>query len=241
MADQLRVDIWTLAVENEVGNLLIQASGHSLPADELSRCLGLHRQQDQQTALLSRMLVRTVLALRGNVAPARLQFHEAANGKPVTATPGGDLHFSLTHSQQRVSVAVSSAPIGLDMEFRDNRRDLQRLAKRFYSRQESDYLVHLAPADARIHFYNLWVLKEACTKALATTLPWGLERFFFQPDNNGYNMSPAPGIDPVHWQFSNLELAPAFSAALACRNGDCALSIRNRHLLPEQVKILWQR
>lgn len=83
----------------------------------------------------------------------------ADRGKPYFVT--GNLHFSISHTKNRVFCALSDKPVGLDAEEMDREMNL-RLAEKILS--ESEKRRWEASADKRAALLRLWVLKEAAVK-----------------------------------------------------------------------------
>ena len=95
---------------------------------------------------------------------------EAQNDLSICRTPGGkpyfashDLFFSISHAKDTVAVALSDTPVGIDIEFIDERRDILSLSRRFFAPDEHKALSETAgsPLD---DFFALWTKKEALAK-----------------------------------------------------------------------------
>ncbi len=85
----------------------------------------------------------------------------------LRAARGVPLHTSLTHSGAWVFVAVSrGGPVGVDVELMRPDRPLERLSRRFFPREEQDWLARSSAAEQVGRFYALWTAKEALFKAL---------------------------------------------------------------------------
>ena len=80
-------------------------------------------------------------------------------GKPCFVT--GNLHFSISHTKNRVFCALSDRPVGLDAEEKGRQIKL-RLAEKILSEPEKRRFE--AAADKRDALLRLWVLKEASVK-----------------------------------------------------------------------------
>ena len=74
------------------------------------------------------------------------------------------LHFNMSHSGDYVIFAFSYGPVGIDIEKKENIRDLQSIANRFFSKAESLYL-HNSQGTRKVDmFYKFWTHKEAWLK-----------------------------------------------------------------------------
>jgi phosphopantetheinyl transferase len=82
-------------------------------------------------------------------------------GKPVAHGPFAR-HVSIAHSRDMVAAAASVVgPIGVDVEYRNPARDLDRLAEAAYGVEECR-AVALSGLSA---FYRIWTVREAISKA----------------------------------------------------------------------------
>jgi phosphopantetheine--protein transferase-like protein len=113
--------------------------------------------------IASRALLRSVLAAKTGIAPARLEFVRDADDKPQLAD--GSWHFNLSHCREWAVLAVSTAgPVGVDVEQCDRSNDIDGIARRFFQRDEADWLQSLPPSQRAEKFCELWTLKEAAVK-----------------------------------------------------------------------------
>ena len=134
---------------------------------------------DASRALLSRALVRWVLAKYAGTPAGELEFERGPAGKPALAARGGDPgsplpppppEFNLTHTPGLLGVAVSppGLAVGLDAEAagRAPRGGCLRVARRHFARADVAALESLPAGPARdAEFVRLWTLKEAYVKA----------------------------------------------------------------------------
>jgi 4'-phosphopantetheinyl transferase len=96
--------------------------------------------------------------------------------------------WSLSHSGGYAGLALGSAGLllGVDLERVRPRRILD-LAASWFTPREFDQLSGLPPADQEAHFYVLWTLKEACTKALGLELLKALRECVWWSDAEGWH------------------------------------------------------
>jgi 4'-phosphopantetheinyl transferase len=123
--------------------------------------------------------VRAILGERLGVAPDAVEIErgcvhcgDPAHGRPEVGgvvPGGGDLSFSLSHSESLAMVAVYAGPrIGVDVEIERPRPRLDALAARVLSAEEhAHWLDAEAPARLRT-FLEMWTAKEAYLKAIGT-------------------------------------------------------------------------
>ena len=81
-------------------------------------------------------------------------------GKPSFSC--GGVQFSISHACGLSVAAVSQSDVGVDIECIDPGREMERIAKRFFSEREQD---QLSAANDRVReFYRIWTAKEAMMK-----------------------------------------------------------------------------
>lgn len=99
--------------------------------------------------------------------------HELTIGKDGKPECVGGPAVSITHAGDRVACGISDGgAIGIDLEVVALRRDPKKLAKKFFSAEESAWL-ETQPAS---HFFMLWVLKEAYIKAIGRSIFGSINR-----------------------------------------------------------------
>jgi 4'-phosphopantetheinyl transferase len=200
---------------------------------------------DRDRYLLTRALVRTVLAEYTGATPASLDFETNAWGKPALRrqAPGAEarLSFNVSHATNGpVVLAVSCMQLlGVDLE--DTRRAAPLgVADRFFSPLERAALFALAPAERPLRFWTLWTLKESFVKALGTGLHQPLDSFIFDlgltSEERGIGFSAPAGTAPCRWWFGSCQASPEHLLALCIAWDNLSPPLlRARHLTPLQA------
>lgn len=80
------------------------------------------------------------------------------HGKPMLE----GVEFNLSHSGDLVICAVSDEPIGCDVEM--IRKAPERVAVRYFSESEKEYLNQFCGEDYDTEFFRLWTMKESYVK-----------------------------------------------------------------------------
>jgi len=112
----------------------------------------------------ARGMLRHLLAARLGERPQSLVFAVAERGKPYL--PGADLHFNLSHSEDRAALAVSRlASIGIDIERFDRRVDVEGLSRRCFRESEIARFAGMSDEEKQRAFFWVWTAKEARMKA----------------------------------------------------------------------------
>ena len=94
-----------------------------LDRQEKQRYESFRLEKSKQSFLQTRRIIKSVLVHYGVTPP--VQFHYSERGKPSVSAA---VHFSLAHCRDGIAVAVSSAPIGIDVESLDRGREVWRKA-----------------------------------------------------------------------------------------------------------------
>ncbi|WP_425215597.1 4'-phosphopantetheinyl transferase family protein [Tumidithrix helvetica] len=213
------VHLWY--VDLQVCDRLLELKA-TLSLDEQQRAdryrFDLHRQR----FILARGHLRLILGRYLTIQPAQVQFTYSPSGKPQLAdrlweasTMGaGNLEFNLSHAENLAVYAVTcNRAIGVDVEYQQRSiEDVEQLAQRFFSSQESERLRSLAPKEQQELFFQIWTLKEAYLKATGKGLV-DLERV--QTDWQGERLMGL--IFPEReqtWQAHQFQPQPNYVAAL---------------------------
>lgn len=147
-------------------------------------------------------------------------------GKPQLAGDAAEaLHFNVSHSGTLALYALrADSDIGVDIEYIDRAVPYESIANQFFAPQEYA-MVRAFPADQQQRaFFNCWVRKEACVKAVGKGLHIDLEDFTVslmpeQADRLLHMKEGAFGADDVfaleRWRIATLPAPPGYAAALA--------------------------
>ena len=114
----------------------------------------------QKQSLLAWVLLGLALKDEYNLDLLNLEIKYHENGKPFFAN--SDIHFSISHSNNLVGIAISKQAIGLDLEFFDSNKNYLKLSQRILSNEESLQL--LKESQKESYILTNWVIKEAYLK-----------------------------------------------------------------------------
>jgi 4'-phosphopantetheinyl transferase len=167
------VDVWSCTLDGS--HAALACCRNWLSEDERIRAGRFVRPEDQTHFALAHGGLRFVLARYMGVDPRELRFRNGLTGKPalIPQDRGSlDLRFNLSHSHGRMLVGVADGvEVGVDLEeVRDSVEPL-KLAERFYTGAEYESIVRRPPEDQALHFYRLWVAKEAVLKGQGIGIP----------------------------------------------------------------------
>lgn len=102
------------------------------------------------------------------------------NSKPYLTN--SDLFFNISHTQDAIVMVVANCEIGVDLEVSNQKRNVLRIAKRYFAADEYNYLVQSEQLNK--DFYTLWTLKEAQVKRSSLGIARELSEAVFYKNKN---------------------------------------------------------
>ena len=148
-----RVELLALRDLDEVQALRL------LPPERREKALRCRRQEDRlRSAAAGLLLARYARQLGFDRFPA---LREGAYGKPYFPD-APQAQFSLSHSGGYAALAMSSLPVGVDIQ--EIRPERVPVAMRFLTDYEQAQLAALPPAEQVQVFFRLWTVKESYGK-----------------------------------------------------------------------------
>jgi 4'-phosphopantetheinyl transferase len=135
---------------------------------------------------VSRLVVKHTVAAALQVPADRLDLAYRLGGRPFIRGLGTDVHVSLAHTGELITVAVSrDGLVGVDTEPVDRPVSWQALRDQVCTPEEAERLGALPDDERAGHLLRLWTLKEAYTKALGQGLRRRFTAFGFTWDAEG--------------------------------------------------------
>ena len=114
-----------------------------------------------QLSLSAMISLKSLIDMQDESIPdSKLTILRTPNRKPYFKYL--DLFFSLAHTDGIALCALCDKPVGIDIEWIDDRSSLLDIAKRFFSAEEQAYISQ--SAFPLLVFYSLWTKKEAYAK-----------------------------------------------------------------------------
>lgn len=118
--------------------------------------------------MLCRAALRAILGGQIGCPNQSLAFEAAKHGKPFALVKGlpASISFNVSHSGSHGLIAVApSGRLGVDVEERAPRRNLENLIEGVFSPREKAELESLAGCKQLHKFFRFWTIKEALVKA----------------------------------------------------------------------------
>jgi 4'-phosphopantetheinyl transferase len=205
-----------------------RADAALLSADERARVEAFAFAEPRRRWVWARATLRRVLArYLGAGEPAAIAFAYGEHGKPSLA--GGGLSFNLSHTGERLVVAIArEGALGVDVERVSRCTSPLVLADRYFAAAAPARL-RAVPAPGRAGaFAALWTAKEAYAKALGRGLPLPLRDF----EVIGELAAPAIGRTaaedpraPGDWVLAQAAVAPDCLCTVAWAAGPGAVAL----------------
>ena len=182
----------------------------------------------RQNFIISRGVLRDLLAYYSQQPPQKLKLSYSVSGKPLLINSEQSLEFNLSHSKNILVCAFTiDTPVGVDIEYINSRMHLDKIAYRFLVTDEYDRLQSLHGIKKIKVFFNAWVRNEALIKAMGNTLQ--------THPYSRYKLSLDPQISTLKYKqkdlnffyaISNLSLYPDFAAAIAVKGNEKPILIK---------------
>jgi 4'-phosphopantetheinyl transferase len=228
--DHRTIEVWAFSLAGSDADLERWRS--LLSCDERDRAERFQRASDANTFIVAHGSLRCLLARYCVLAPAELRFTRSPAGKPTLesrASAGRAIEFNLAHSGNAALVAVSGGvEIGIDLERVRDDVDIEGVATRYFTADESETIM-TAPPDARTAaFFRFWVAKEAVLKARGSGLSAALDAFSlcFAPNCESARIDVRDGAFPMHDHCVRMLPVPDGWHAALCAPAGCDVRLR---------------
>jgi 4'-phosphopantetheinyl transferase len=130
-------------------------------------------------AIVSRGVLRHILATLLKQDPANIAFTIGSHGKPhLDEIHSPRLRFNLSHTAGWLLLGVTlDRELGVDIENIRQRSSLEDLATRFFTEREATSILALPALERPRAFFTAWCRKEAVLKAAGLGISAGLNSF----------------------------------------------------------------
>lgn len=149
--------------------------------------------------------------LRGyGLTESAMVYGTGSSGKPFFLN-APDIHFSLSHCDDKVMVCFSDTELGCDIE---KVKDIDlKIAERFFCRSEYEAIMENTEYDRRKEtFFRLWTLKESYVKASGRGMSQPADAF--EIDFSADRIRVRDDTDPGPYGFAELDLFHGYKSAL---------------------------
>jgi len=135
--------------------------------DKRSRILQYRDFKDAQQSILAEILIRKYIKMYLGLSNDEIIFIKNIYGKPSLLNQN-DFHFNISHSDKYIICIIDKAPVGIDIEMVKSVN--LKIAKRFFSHNEFQYIINRTDNERLIAFYDIWTMKEAYAKYIGKGL-----------------------------------------------------------------------
>lgn len=213
----------------DLGEHFVAWSREQCAEEERERAARFVFERDRRHFLISRGLLRGLLARYLGYKPAQIQLRADRYGKLHLANPApAPMQFNISHSHGGWLLAVTvERPVGVDLEWERPDLDYRSLVPSVFSTHERAQLASLPPQLGRSGFFAGWSRKEAWIKALGHGLSHALDSFDvdLDPRREGGLLATRP--DPqeaAKWSLRALPELSGYRAAIAVAGGISTLA-----------------
>lgn len=130
-----------------------------LTAREILKSDRFKHKRDRDSYVVRKYITRELIASFLNVPQNKIEYHEAANKKPIVH----GIEFNVSHSNNLVLIALCHLPVGIDIEIIKEDFSFKSLLSNCFHDDEA-VLIQKSPNQLTC-FYGLWTRKEAILKA----------------------------------------------------------------------------
>ncbi len=178
--------------------------------------------RDRIPFILSRAILRSLLAQYCHTPAAEIAFGYGPRGKPGIAPCGGaQIEFNVSHTLDMAVYAITRGrPLGIDVEYVREVKDADGIVARQFAAEEVAAYRALPAAAKQRGFFYLWTRKEAYIKALGEGLGHPLDNFAvsLEPGTAARILRIGSSRElPSGWTLLDLTLGPSYVAAVALR------------------------
>lgn len=178
-----------------------------------------HRDRVRQLRMGQKFVLRLLLGAYLELPGRDVVTVRGAGGKPELAPPlaRSGVAFNLSHAGDCLAIAVGrEVPVGIDIEQSDREVRWQQLARRWFSRDEADWLETLESDAAGGEFLRLWTVREAMIKAMGATIAGHISRVTPEPGNPArIRAMPEDWPEAKAWTLHELDPATGLRGWLA--------------------------
>lgn len=181
-----------------------------LSFNELSRAERYYKEIDKNRFIISRSVLKFILAAHTNLDARNITLDYYPNKKPYLASHPW-LCFNVSHSGNIAVIAISRKEVGIDIEYISENFNFTNLLSTIFN--DKEILAIKNAEDNKYAFYNSWTRKEAFVKALGKGI-----------DDDFKNI---PCLDGQHsldflligttenWQIESFEIADKYVGSIA--------------------------
>lgn len=159
------VHVWSASTN--VDEKQLQYLQAIISEDEQKRAARFYFEKDSIQFIVTRGLLRMILAYYLDQSPEEFRFSYNKHGKPsLEGINNNNVRFNLSHSDQAIVYGFTRCrDIGIDIERICSSKDSTNILDHFFSELEKEEFKMVPEEKKKETFYKCWTRKEAYTKA----------------------------------------------------------------------------
>jgi 4'-phosphopantetheinyl transferase len=223
-AGMMPIDLW-LVDGAALGAVPRDALRSVLAADEIEKAEQYYFEADAVRSSSSRYWLRLILSGHMRVAPRDIEFRYGEFGKPCVDA-AFRLYFSMSHVAGMTLIALSAAPVGVDVEI-ISRWPIGACMHPFFQPKELEWINSMAKEKRAAYSSFVWTAKEALLKATGEGIR-GIGRvgvYPFGEDIYVYSLR-AGETSGADWRLLPVRLPEDYVGALAIQASASSVSYR---------------
>ena len=163
----------TIPDEADFHMLFKKFSGY-LSADSTERIKAMKRTETAAGSLMAELIPKVMLSKYAGIPLNDIDIIKEESGKPRFLKQQ-HIYYNISHSGNYVICAFADKDVGIDIE--KIRTINPEIARRFFTKNEQDYIFNDASESYEKRFFTIWTLKESYLKALGKGLRKSLGSF----------------------------------------------------------------
>jgi len=223
------VQVWCARIDADTD--AVERANRQLSRNERDRASRFRLPSPRVTFVLSRAVLRTLLAHFCGCSPQEVEFAYGKQGKPYLASPIPAIRFNVSHSGNIAAFAfAANDELGVDVEQHRPMTDMEQIAHRFFSPGECQDLLRIPEGERVAAFFDGWVRKEAFIKALGQGLSIPLDSFrvSLTPGQPAALLTVDGEVEAsAAWSITEFSPEEGYSGAVALRRQPCAVRVHN--------------
>jgi 4'-phosphopantetheinyl transferase len=177
---------------------------------ELKRAKRFHKEIDKNRFIISRSILKCILAAYTKLEVKKIELDYHVNKKPYLASHPS-VCFNISHSENYAVIAISNTEVGIDIEYIDDDFDFTNLLSDIFSEKEIWSILNATNKSQA--FYTSWTRKEAFVKGVGKGID---DDFKNIPCLDGSHSLDATILkNALNWQVNSFELADHYLGAVA--------------------------
>lgn len=163
----------------------LSESWNGITDEEKEQASKFHHTSDQESFVITRAQLRSVLSSISGIAPLDIQFTKSTAGKSFFKQCP-HVHFSVAHTHNAFVIAVSMHfSLGVDIESLARELHRSKISNVLLTPRECDLLEHVKDEKRLAELLlKTWTQKEALVKCLGRTLEKGMQEFTVLHENS---------------------------------------------------------